>query len=253
MVSELESFLQFIAAIYFTITIDSSVFQRFWNADYYGIIYKCISKYKVQSSTPKKDDLNKFIKCHQKRIEAKSRRHGTYLLLVICSLIVYGLFEPVFADKQFHNLYNVSMSLVLLYLFSIGTLFTKSLKTWRRVLMHWGITVLILILVTLLSFKYSNYLNSYFKDISLYEIIFKTLLVISIGIPIVYKFIYNWIYTSYYPNYLEVSLSRENKDYEQAKRAIVEKIKQIFLRNIKMHFLTRTWMRIKILHVQVTL
>ncbi len=222
MVSELNSFLQFIAAICFTITIDSSVFQRFWNADYYGIIHNCVNKYKVTISTPKANDLNLFIKSHQKTIEANGRREGAYLLLVICIFIIYGLFEPFFVKEE--GMHDLAMSIILIYSFIVVT-FTNWLKTWGKVLLQIIITIITLITMTIFLYNNSYNINDHISLISC-QIIFRITLIISIGIPISYRFIYNWLYTARYPSFLDNDLSAERKLYERARDAISMKNKE---------------------------
>lgn len=222
MVSELNSFLQFIAAICFTITIDSSVFQRFWNADYYGIIHNCVNKYKVTISTPKTNDLDQFIKNHQKTIEAKGRREGAYLLLVICLFIIYGLFEPFFIKEE--CMHDLAISIILIYSFIVVS-FTNWLKTWGNVLLQITITVIALITMTIILYKNSYNMNDHISLMSC-QIIFRITLIVSIGIPISYRFIYNWLYTTRYPFFLDNDLSSEKELYERARDAISMKNKE---------------------------
>lgn len=221
MVSELDSFLQFIAAICFTITIDSSVFQRFWNADYYGIVERCISKYKVHTSTPKDKDLDRFIREQKRLIENKGRRQGAYLLLVSCLLIVYELFEPLFVEEE--GVHNIAISLVLL--FSLIVTSTNWLKNWIKVVGLWGATALILVVLTILSCLYASELSEY-VGLTMSRIVLRVLLVVSIGVPVGCRFLYNWLYTNRYPRFLEASLYEEKKEYEGAKDSIRNKTKE---------------------------
>lgn len=221
MVSELDSFLQFIAAICFTITIDSSVFQRFWNADYYGIVKKCISKYEVNTSTPKAKDLDQYITKHKRLIEANGRMQGAYLLLVSCMLIVYELFEPIFVKCE--SVHNVAISMVLLFSFIVVT-FTKWQNKWGKVILLWFITILLLIALTILSVSYASKIGV-FIDLISSRVFLRILLVICIGIPVGCRFLYNWLYTNRYPIFLDASLFEEKKDFEAAKKAIKSKDK----------------------------
>lgn len=221
MVSELDSFLQFIVAICFTIALDASVFQRFWNADYYGIINRCIAKYKIQTSTPKEKDLNKFIVNHQRAIETKGRMQGAFLLLVICLLIIYGLFECIFVTKERLVFHNIAISLVLISSFIIAIF--VSFDSRKKVLKYWFYTICLLLSLTCISYYLGNHYNGPI-DITLSKIILRVSLIFSIGIPVGFRFLYNSLYTNRYPIYLENSLYNENKSYEAAKKSI--KLKQ---------------------------
>lgn len=221
MVSSLDSFLQFIAAICFTITIDSSVFQRFWNADYYGIIKKCLSKYEVKTSTPKAKELDLYIEKHKRVIEASGRMQGAYLLLVSCILIVYELFESIFVECE--SVHNIAISIVLLFSFIVVT-FTNWLNKWEKVILLWGITIILLITLTIVSVLYSSEIEPY-VDLILSRILLRILLVLSVGIPVGCRFLYNWLYTNRYPIFLDASLFEEKKEFEAAKKAIKEKDK----------------------------
>lgn len=222
MVNELDSFLQFIAAICFTIALDASVFQRFWNADYYGIINRCISKYKIVTSTPKEKDLNKFVVNHQRAIEAKGRMQGTFLLLVICLLIVYGLFECTFVEKE--ELHNIAISIVLIVTFIVA-LFV-SFDSRKKVLLCWIITVGLLLVLTYLSCYLSKHYDCSI-DITFSKIFLRASLILSIGIPVGFRFFYNSLYTNRYPIYLENLLYNERELYETAKNAIKHKKKDM--------------------------
>lgn len=221
MVSELDSFLQFIIAICFTITLDASVFQRFWNADYYGIIDFCITKYKLRTSTPKDDDLMSFIRRHKRDIETKGRMQGTFLLLVSCMLIIYGLFEVFFIQERFIVALNLVITIILLSSFIISV-WPNYLTTWGRVLINWGIIILSLVILICSVCYFEVQLNSYLTILAS-RIILRISLIISIGIPIGYRFLYNWLYTTRYPLFLENLLYKEKEEYDRATHAIREK------------------------------
>jgi len=89
----LNTFIQYLAALYFTICIDGAFFRRFWSPDYYKLVTENIGKYRFQQSTMLKDKLNKAIREHADKIEDHSVKRGVFMLLFCVFLLIYNAFE----------------------------------------------------------------------------------------------------------------------------------------------------------------
>ena len=93
MISELNTFIQYLAALYFTICIDGAFFRRFWSPDYYRLVTENIGQYKFQQSQTLKDKLNKAIKEHAEKIEDHSIKRGVFMLLYCLFYLIFIVFE----------------------------------------------------------------------------------------------------------------------------------------------------------------
>lgn len=93
MIGDLSTFIQYLAALYFTICIDGAFFRRFWSPDYYRLVTEIISLYKFQQSQTLKDKLNSTIKEQANKIEDHSVKRGVFMLLFCLFFLVYISFE----------------------------------------------------------------------------------------------------------------------------------------------------------------
>ena len=93
MMNDLNTLVQFLSAIYLTITIDNLMFNRFWTADLYSLTEKSLYEFDFCLSSPKKKALLDVIKSRAVITEQIARRRGGYFLLFCLSLLVFFSLE----------------------------------------------------------------------------------------------------------------------------------------------------------------
>ena len=93
MISDLNTFVQYFAALYFTICIDSVVTRRFWSPDYYKLVIKTIEMYDFKQSKNIRYNLYNQIKNTATALKDKSMKRGVFMLLLCVSIMLYSAFE----------------------------------------------------------------------------------------------------------------------------------------------------------------
>ena len=243
MAGDLGIFIQFLAAIYVTISWDNLMFHRFWSPDYYTLVNRQLSVISKEFSSNKLGQLRNQIKEKEGFLESKSRKRGVFMLLLSLTMMVYIGFEnplPVnysSIDLQIHNL-----PIVVLFILSGVILITShwTLHTWKN--------TIVCFLVILILFIVSLY---YCSDIPLIKDAWnpcyyaKPMMVVVFILPILYQLYVNWLYSKAYVVYLHIAITEEKESYLSSKKGIDEGkeelisenynkvIKKLYVQNIK--------------------
>lgn len=222
MIGDLNTFIQYLAALYFTICIDGAFFQRFWSPDYYKLVTDNIGKYKFQQSKTLKDKLNNAIREHADNIEDHSVKRGVFMLIFCVFFLVYNAFEierTACLDRA-----EEWFPLCVSTLYAIGIMLMSgfSLKRWRRVVVHSVVLVALYAAVRCVGFVNEDNLP-YFCWVARLKIY----LVIFLLAPIVYQLYINWLYSQAYVQHLISTLNDEYERYLKTNKAIIDNDKNL--------------------------
>lgn len=219
---DLNTFIQYLAALYFTICIDGALFRRFWSPDYYQLVQDNVSQYKFQQSQTLKDKLNRAIKEHADKIENHSLRRGVFMLLFCLFLLVYNAFETKYTgdlDKA-RELFPLCVSTAYVTIIMIMSGF--SMKKWRWIIVH--TVVLIMLYAIVRGFDMVSHENmQYFRWVAWLNVY----IVVFLLSPIVYQLYINWLYSQAYVQHLISTLNVEYERYLKTKKAIIDRDKNL--------------------------
>lgn len=118
MIANLSSFIEFMAAIYVTMSIDNLIAKRFWTRDYETLLGSLFLKWRIpyisKTSTDQTDDIEDL----QKTEEVLSRRRGLLMLTACVCLLIYIGLEPKtdYMSMQERSYLYFSLDVVYLYL-----------------------------------------------------------------------------------------------------------------------------------------
>jgi len=222
MIGDLNSFVQFMAAIYLTLTIDSLLFKRYWSPAYYEMVTKQLEQYKFKSTQHLEQKLQDSIKDMEDVITTTARKRGAVMLIACLTTLIFAAFEltcPEITAKPdvvaAHTNQYVCFDLYL-YL----TMIAFVLFMW------WMVNFLVvLVVVTLLPLVFLlNLSPALLSHIQCLHFISdsRILLIIVLLLPIVYQITVNWLYSDVFRKYLIRSLNSVYKDYRSAKDAFAK-------------------------------
>lgn len=222
MIGDLNTFIQYLAALYFTICIDGAFFRRFWSPDYYNLVKDIIGQYKFQQSQTLKDKLNDAIKEHANKIEDRSVKRGVFMLFFCLFFLVYNIFEldcNSYVDKtnEWLSLYTSTAYVITIMLMS-----GFSMKKWRWIVFHSVIFVTLYVIT-----RYINIVDEYNIHHFGWVAWFKIFLVIILLSPIVYQLYINWLYSQAYVQHLISTLNDEYEKYLKTSKAINDRDKNL--------------------------
>lgn len=131
MMNELNTIVQFLSAIYLTITIDSLMFKRFWTPNLYGIVSEELKKYDFALSSPVRQQLLSVIKGYGNEVDEKSRRRGSYFLALCITMLFVFSIETSLSLKEWSYLVLLLASIVGGVTYILGVFLWKR---WRHVI-----------------------------------------------------------------------------------------------------------------------
>ncbi len=216
MIGDLSVLIQFLAAIYVTISLDNMIGRRFWSPDYYNLVDNQLSLVNKEFSSKKLKLLQAKIEEKEKSLESKSRKRGTYMLFVCVTFLVYIGFEIPARSESSENVACQFSPTVMLMMVSLVLLSSHfSLKTWNR--------TIVMCLMTVATMVVSLIFDGKLPKPNLIMILcnyMKILLVVIAMLPILYQLYVNWLYSKAYVIYLHSEISRELSSYHKAKSGI---------------------------------
>jgi hypothetical protein len=227
--SDLNTLIQFFAAIYVTISLDNVLLRRFWSPNLYGIAKKALGKFDFALSTPLRESLICDIKQSANRVDRQSRQRGCFVLINCIYLLIYIAFENRLTDRYDEIIYSEYYirlcSLAATIFCSIGIYIYGIFKwnQWRGIVKSCLLVVVIYILFYIISslvwqdewalILYNNRLILFIK----------MLVLLCISLPIIMRLTLNWIYSEVFIDSLTASLSIENDKYMKTRKGIDEK------------------------------
>lgn len=225
MLNELNTIVQFLAALYVTITIDNIVIRRFWTPDLYMIVKKTLTKFDFALSSPAQEGLLASIQASAAIVEKQSRLRGAYFLLLCISILVFNCFESNISDTASPVFYfSILVTLIVACLFYIYGMYRWI--QWRSIIICYVILLLVFTLNVLLPLHIDSFngwrawMTSYVTTILILDKIF---IIALLSIPILIRLFLNWLNSSVYVNCLNEKLNKEYESYKKTADAIKTK------------------------------
>jgi hypothetical protein len=229
--SDLNTIIQFFAAIYVTISLDNVLLRRFWSPDLYGIAKKALSKFDFALSTPLRESLIEDIKKSASRVDCQSRQRGCFVLINCIYLLIYIAFEThltVNYDEVIYKAYYIQLcSMVATIIGSIGIYIYGVFRwnQWRGVVKSSFLVVGLYILIHIISNVIWQ--KAWTSTIHIYNnrliLLIKIFVLLCVSLPIIIRLTLNWIYSEVFINSLTESLTIENDKYVKTRKGIEEK------------------------------
>lgn len=209
-------FIQFVGALYLSITIDSILFKRFWNPDFFTMMNSSIDRYiigtKVDISTQLKEQLEGTAKTKSNQIDTFTRMQGCMMLLYSLTLLVVIGMGEAFCDSAALKCYILFFSILgfLTFLFS-----KQILKKWWRVF----VTSAVVIGVSFVAF-----VSNVTVIIGVIDVLWiKIGVAVFLLLPLAWRLFYNWLYSTVYYNYIHSKVKEEFLTYVHAKNVMKNK------------------------------
>lgn len=219
MISDLNTIIQFLAAIYLTITIDSIMFRRFWTPNLYSIIEDKLNEYSFALSSPLKKELLDSIKSNAHIVDSNARKRGGYMLAICVMALIFASFETEQTDANIYFVYSIT--LIAAALFFIGGVFKW--KKWRRVI-YSLLCVIALYGVSIITFNRTSLSANCYIYCSQHQFLVtlfpKVATIILLIIPIIGRLYLNWLYSTVYIHSLSNALNEEKLKYDRTKEGI---------------------------------
>lgn len=219
MINELNTLVQFLSAMYVTITIDNLMFKRFWTADLYELTSKMLDNFDFAISTPKRNSLLEVIKKVSMNNEEIARIRGGFFLMICISLLIFGCFEASLTEtyRRVSYLAIIISIVVAVILYIVGTYrWTK----WRCIYINFAIVASLFPLVVLCVPQFEGANIWLFNHACFLILLCKHLIILFLLIPIILRLILNWLYSVAYVKFIQNNLVDEYNAYVKTKEAI---------------------------------
>ena len=230
MLSDLNTIVQFFSALYVTIAIDNMMFNRFWTPDVFAVVENALKKFDFALSTPKQQELLNVIKNRSVEIDTSARREGAFYLMLCVSLLIYFAFEGLLSEtNQCICCFVILMDMAMVFgLYIIGAF---EWKRWWEVWFRYIFAVIAAFVWLYLTSNASLKILS-MKDFAISKnvsitFLARILIILVFLVPIVMRIVINWLYSTVYVKYLDVRLTEEYVAYQNTKKAIRSKNKDL--------------------------
>ena len=230
MLSDLNTIVQFFSALYVTIAIDNMMFNRFWTPDVFAVVENALKKFDFALSTPKQKELLNVIKNRSVEIDTRARREGAFYLMLCVSLLIYFAFEGLLSEtNQCRCCFVILMDMAMVFgLYIIGAF---EWKRWWEVWFRYIFAVIAAFVWLYLTSNASLKILS-LKDFAISKnvsitFLARILIILVFLVPIVMRIVINWLYSTVYVKYLDVRLTEEYVAYQNTKKAIRSKNKDL--------------------------
>lgn len=211
MISDLSSFIEFMAAVYVSMILDTQITRNFWTPN----IQRAITDVVISLKDPQKQELfSEIISRTQEGIKLSSQKKGTYMVISCVFLLIYCGFETSMSDE-----------LLIWLIPNIGILLFGKwfLRKWKY------IVFIHIFLASLFMFAAFNIFPAYLSDFVIPSIYLSGVIVIFLLCPILWHLFYNWIYSSVYVGYLrDVSKKGRGGNHNQGNNTL-----EAFLEEVK--------------------
>lgn len=225
MLNELNTIVQFLAALYVTITIDNLVIRRFWTPDLYKIVKSTLSKFDFALSSPAQDGLLASIQGSAAIVEKQSRLRGAYFLMLCISMLVFNCFESnIFTADIPVYYFSILITLILASILYIFGMYWWT--QWRKVFRCYVVLLSMFTLNVLLPLhieRLSGWITWTTSNVSTILFLDKICLILLLSIPVLIRLFLNWLYSSVYVQCLNERLNKEYDSYKKTSEAIKTK------------------------------
>lgn len=215
MISSLSSFIQFFAALYVTMSIDSLFCKSFWTPNYYSQLNSCLNKVNIPRISI--NDLTQSAKEGCQEEDRRSRKRGVYMLFISIFLLIYIGFENYHPNaisstdiEKFS--YSFPLVSVLVFGFIVYIFDGILLNKWSKVILFATLTIVLFTIAQLfVSPLLLNKVVWWKSDIVLW------ITVIVLLFPIIWQLLRNYLLTQVHSRYVELEASKCYLEYDKAR------------------------------------
>lgn len=222
MISNYSTFIQIIAALYLTMSIDSLIYKRFWSLDYKRLILSKLKIFKQDTSIQLENKLSSFIDRKQQQSEHDARIWGLHFCLFCFILLIFCGYEQDYIKDVIKE--NVYMGIPLLTYFLTMLLATGFLLFVKNRYFYVIIGCAFYSLLTIISVIVCRKCNlqclcdnSLFVSLSEYIEFFILFIIV---LPILVQLARLWIASKGYSYIIGRKFTEELRDYRQALNAL---------------------------------
>lgn len=205
MTDNIVPYIQFMAAIYVTMSIDNIICRRFWSPDYYKMLNDTIGTLEISQTVRIQGSF--YDSAHNKFREKDEQSHKTGALMLFCTMTLMITYS--FCDTDI-NIITSDIPLISFLLYILLLYFTISFFRWSFLI--FSIIILSIGYISLHAIQIENSIIN--NDIYLNWII-----VICVTLPFIRQLFLNWISSIIYIRYLNVQFNKEQDLYLKAKNA----------------------------------
>lgn len=211
--------IQFVAAIYVTLSFDNWLFKSLWSMSYANLIIKRVEAlFKVSSSTIEKH-LSDNVSQNAALIEKRSRLRGFFCLLYCSATLWYVGYEqsglPFNSSQNEIDIFHISFA-AFTFLSVIGFI---AVCLWATRLLH-AFVVCVVLMVGFVLLNCSDLsvcldvpvVSHFVRNLNLYC----SVLVV---FPLIYQIFLTWLYSDNYYYILGANIRKEYEDYQKALNA----------------------------------
>lgn len=212
MINSFGTLIQFLSAIYVTLSFDNLLFRSLWSMQYVPLILdKIKDNYNTNLNSLEEEIKDKIIQTAND-IETSSRMRGIFIL-IYCIILMWsiGIENHINSEEKdsFNSIIFINSCFVLL-----GLIFSKIiLKRVLNVVITW-------LVIVVLSFIYYKFFlnNTYIVNLlsSINSINIAHFIIILIFSPLLLQIYINWLYSKKYYNFLLIRLNNEYNLYKKA-------------------------------------
>lgn len=226
----LSAFIQFVGALYLTIAIDSILFKRFWNPDFFAMMSENIKHYTEDKGVNISSELNNKLTGSAKeisdQIDKHSRWQGCMMLIYSVALLVAFGFKEDFVGDQVNTASFCLLAFVVLGLLSF------LLSKW--LLRSWGSAFVIPAVVMVLPFlAFAPFISRYLSVVAAPIVWLKISVVFFLLLPIAWRIFYNWLYSSVYSVFIHTKIKEEYNTYLETKKYLKNKQSEMIVDRYK--------------------
>lgn len=210
----LSAFIQFVGALYLSIAIDSILFKRFWNPDFFAMMSSNIRHYTedkvVNISSELSNKLTDTAKEISDKIDTRSRWQGCMMLIYSVALLVAFGFKNDFNGDQVNTVSFCLQTFIVLGILSF-LLSSLLLRSW------WSMFVTSAVVLVLPFAVFLPFIARYLNAFSIPIVWLKITMIVFLLLPIAWRVFYNWLFSSVYSKYIHAQIKCEYKTYVQTK------------------------------------
>lgn len=209
--SSLNTYIQFVGAIYVTIVFDNIMFRRFWSPDFYATFKQNIERFKLPVTNDLRNWMSSEIETKGYSITGSCRKRG-YVMLVCVILMLIG--NALF-DKE-------DSILTLPYIIIIIYSYVNLLLVHASVVMKWHWILLMSVIQTIV-FMGLIILNPIEINLNVSKEFIRGTILVLISLPIIVQLLLSWYYSSFTHCYIIAEIGKAARDYLKVKEAILQK------------------------------
>lgn len=220
MISNLSSLIEFMSAIYVSMSLDNEICTRFWAPDYLSVVKSELSKYEFHNQKSFFDGFIKDISTVHDNTVIYSRRRGAFSLLVCITFLIICGFETEL--KALNNGYLAICGVSFVACITSSFVFRKIfIKTKYVIFAYLSLVAIFLIVVHCL--PKSSYWGLNDEEVSTYG---RLIIATTVLLPIICQLMENWLFSRIYHGYLSDKVKKENDKYEKSVRGIADRNKE---------------------------